>query len=139
MTLRNLKQYAMCFVGRPYKWGGDDPMGGYDCSGFIIELLNAWGVCPRGDHTSQGLYDYYKKEENGFTCLPMLGALVFYGKSVSKITHIGFCISSTHYIEAGGGGSKTNDLQDAIDQNAFIRIRPIKRRSDLVAICFPKY
>ena len=32
-------KYAMAFIGTPYVWGGDDPMGGFDCSGFCIEVL----------------------------------------------------------------------------------------------------
>ena len=37
-------------------------------------------------------------------------------------------------IEAGGGGSRVTDLENAIKYNAFVRVRPIARRSDLVAV-----
>ena len=36
--------YIKRFIGRPYSWGGDDPMSGFDCSGLIHETLQAVGL-----------------------------------------------------------------------------------------------
>lgn len=33
---------AWSFIGKWYKWGGDDPSG-FDCSGFVIEILIGYG------------------------------------------------------------------------------------------------
>jgi len=27
-----------------YLWGGDDPLAGFDCSGFVIEILKSVGI-----------------------------------------------------------------------------------------------
>lgn len=135
--MKILEQYAMSFLGKPYIWGGDDPSG-FDCSGLIIELLQSCGLLPhRFDTTSQGLHDKFindsMKGAVGF------GTLAFFGKSVTRITHIGFMVDDFRMLEAGGGGKHIKTLKDAIKYNAFIRIRPIKMRRDLVAIIKPHY
>ncbi len=132
-----LRSYAMSFVGTPYRWGGDDPTG-FDCSGLCIELLQSVGMFPhKKDTTAQGLWRKFQAEGLG----PQLGfgALVFFGKSESKITHVGFMLDGWRMLEAGGGGSKTMTLVDAVKQNAFIRVRPLAIRRDLVAVAMPKY
>jgi hypothetical protein len=67
------------------------------------------------------------------------GALVFFGKEISKITHVGFALDHNVMIEAGGGDSKTVNPTVAAEQNAFVKIRPILSRTDLVAMVRPKY
>jgi hypothetical protein len=42
-------------------------------------------------------------------------------------------------IEAGGGGSLTNTIEDAAKHNAYIRIRLLNNRKDLHAVIKPNY
>lgn len=137
MNLRTvLYDYAIKHVGLPYRWGGDDPMAGFDCSGLVIELLQSVGVLPKWfDTTADGLRKHNQVKP---ISEPKFGALVFYGRK-SKVTHVGFCLNDTVMIEAGGGGSKTTSEDAAIKQNAFVRIRPIKSRSDLICYGMPEY
>jgi len=136
--MKTLEKYAMSMVGLPYKWGGDDPIKGFDCSGLVIELLQSCGMLPRGyDTTASGLYHRFLKSGNQ-TVLGF-GSLVFYGKGTHRITHVGFMIDEWRMIEAGGGNSRTVNRDVAASQNAFIRIRPIDFRKDLVAVVKPKY
>lgn len=125
---------AWKLYGTPYVWGGDDPTG-FDCSGFVVEILKSVNRLPhRGDWTAQMIY-------NEFSHLPSRhiheGCLVFYGKSVSKITHIMFALNGNLVIGATGGGSRTKTPEDAARQNAFIKIRPVDYRSDRVAVVYP--
>jgi cell wall-associated NlpC family hydrolase len=133
------KQYCLRLVGLPYVWGGDDTIKGMDCSGFAQEILEAFGghPLPGKDLTAQGLYDALQKtgQYNNYG----IGALAFYGKDFRRITHVAIVIGPNLIIEAGGGGSKTLTAEDAAAHNAYIRIRPLKRRSDLVACILPKY
>jgi cell wall-associated NlpC family hydrolase len=138
MKLETAIEYAKQFIGLPYIWGGDDPLTGFDCSGLVQEILASVGLDPEGDQTAQGLYDYFVKRPNTKTAQGP-GALVFFGQSITKITHIGFMINDFQMIEAGGGGSKTLSLKDAATQNAFVKIRPASRRKDLVAVLLPSY
>lgn len=135
--MNHLITYAMSFVGTPYRWGGDDAMAGFDCSGLVQEILASAGIDPVGDQTAQALYNYFDIHGSHNVWGP--GALAFYGESVTKITHIAFCIDQFRMIEAGGGGSKTNTLDDAIKQNSYIRMRLIKARKDLVSVIKPRY
>ena len=119
---------AWSFLGRPYIWGGDDPIAGFDCSGFCIEILKSVGVLPRrGDWTAEQLRD---KFFNMRVQLPHEGCLVFYrGHLSEKIVHVEYCLNEMLSIGASGGGSRTQDEDDAIVQNAYIKIREIYSRN----------
>lgn len=129
--------YAKRFIGLPYRWGGDDPMSGYDCSGLLIECLSSIGHAPPHDMNAQGLYNYFKPiaADNVLGA----GALCFYGQATDKISHVALMIDLGFVLEAGGGNSKTTSLDQAIKQNAFIRVRPFDNRKDLLAILMPRY
>ena len=120
--------YAKSFIGTPYKWGGSGA-GGFDCSGFIQEVLSCVGLDPKGDQTAQNLYNYFinKGKGNGIS----KGSLLFWGKSNNKITHVSLAIDFWHHIEAGGGGRLTTNLKEAQRTGAMVRIRPITSRRDL--------
>lgn len=131
-----LRAVALSFLNTPYRWAGDDPTG-LDCSGLVIEILKSVGLAPPNDVTAQGLFDYF--EAPGSWNKYSIGALAFYGQSVTKITHVAMLLDQHRIIEAGGGGSKVTDTASAIAVNAFVRIRPIRYRSDLVAVIKPSY
>lgn len=134
--IETLIRYAYQFVGLPYRWGGDDTIKGFDCSGLVQELYASIGYDPSGDQTAQGLYDLLKEDAHENVFRP--GALAFYGKSKAEITHVAMFVSYSQVIEAGGGGSKTKTIEDASIQNAYVRIRPYNKRQDLVAVILPK-
>lgn len=125
----------MSLLGLPYKWGGDDPIRGFDCSGLVIELLQSSGVLPHGfDATADNLWkrpDFVAQEGARF------GHLVYFGKD--KATHVAFCLNEKLMLEAGGGGSKTNTAEDAASQNAYIRVRPVAIRKDILGYNRPPY
>jgi cell wall-associated NlpC family hydrolase len=129
--------YAIQFAGLPYIWGGNNPLEGFDCSGFAQEILASMGLDPRGDQTAQGLYDHFSDEEEGQLCdEPEAGCLAFYGKP-ERITHVAFCLNEYQMIEAGGGGPACVDAKSAAANNAYVRIRPILARKDLIACIYP--
>ena len=132
-----LLSYAMRFVGVPYKWGGDDPLQGIDCSGFVIELLKSQGLVAKSfDANAQAIYQRY---ESSKVYKASFGALVFFGKDNTKITHVGFALDHNVMVEAGGGDSTTVNAVVAAEKNAFVKVRPILSRTDLVAMVRPKY
>lgn len=131
-----LSEYALKFVGRPYIWGGDGSgksAGGFDCSGLVLECLQAFGIIPQIDLTAQGIYDILYSQLIWST--PGRGNekpddVLFFGKDDKHITHVAICIGGGLMVEAGGGGSK---CKTAATSTGMVRVRPISWRKDLVA------
>lgn len=121
---------AWSFLGKPYLWGGDDPMAGFDCSGFCIEILKSVGILPRGgDWTAEGLKDRFKSKPVNE---PKEGCLVFWrSKHGPQIVHVEYCLDNELAIGASGGGSSTTDETAAIQQNAYIKVRPFRSRNGI--------
>jgi cell wall-associated NlpC family hydrolase len=137
MNKREIAQkVAWNMLGKPYLWGGDDAIAGFDCSGFCIEILKSVGTLPRGgDWTAQMLWDKLKVYE---VSEPRDGCLVFWNNSAgNKIIHVEFAINSDLCIGASGGGSKTLSAQDAIEQNAYIKVRPWGTRKSVKGFIDP--
>ena len=137
--MKNLIEYAKCWLGVPYVWGGSNPMTGFDCSGFMQWVLQSVGVDPQGDQTAQALHDILLKSGGIPLKNPQAGAICFYGKTPTAITHTSMCVSEHQIIEAGGGGSSTTSALEAAKHDACVRVRPIDGRKDLVEIVLPKY
>lgn len=127
--------YCSRLIGVPYRWGGDDFIEGFDCSGGVQEVLMAFGIDPKGDQTSAALFKHFSDEKYGKESPPKMGSLCFFGKS--KVTHVSIALSKDLMFEFGGGNSKTKTKDDAAQQNAYGRIRPIAARSDLKGVLMP--
>lgn len=135
-----LYDYALSWLRVPYIWGGSS-FDGVDCSGLVVEILKSAGMVPYGyDSTAMGIATYFAD--------PMLakevheadfGDLVFFGGSNTNIKHVGFCLDAKRMIEAGGGDRNTKTKQDALYAGAFVRVRPINHRKDVVVIIRPDY
>lgn len=113
--------YLCLWIGRPYCWGGDDPVAGFDCSGLIMEDLTAVGIYKRGgiDKTAHGIYLDFKYNEK-----PKIyaGCLVFWFNETGRASHVAMAIDDTFIVHASGGGKKIKFLKDAIRYNAFIKM-----------------
>lgn len=133
--------YSKAFIGLPYIWGASHPSSGYDCSGLVQELLASVGLDPKDDQTAQTLFNHFELYSADYQSIGSAeaGAILFFGKSQKAITHVSFAFDSMHMLESGGGGSKTITVKDAIQHQAFVRIRPISNRKDLIGIFLPKY
>jgi len=128
MGRRNLAlDYAFRFIGIPYYWGGDDPIQGFDCSGFVIEVLQAVGLLPFGyKDIAGGLWNKWKNH-TVLKARPGCLALWFqpgFPLSIQTCSHVELCLDEGYSIGSSGGGSKTITPAEAIRTNAFIKIRP---------------
>lgn len=112
----------------PYIWGGNDPISGFDCSGFVIEVLKSVGILPRkGDWTAHGLSEKW----NSATEIKE-GCLLFWDwNKDGKIDHVEIVVkvlSENHILTIGAsdGGSKNTSLAQAIKDDSYIKIRPAR-------------
>lgn len=135
-----LISYAMSFVKTAYHWGGDDPMGGFDCSGFVQEILMAADVIKRltPKMSAQSIFDYLL-QNGGSQGTFGAGSIAFFGPDAKSIHHIGFCIDSNYMIHAGSGDSTTVSVERAEVQNAFVRMDSIRYRKDFLCVVKPAY
>ena len=124
----DMADYGLLFVGTKYSWGGNSPEQGYDCSGFVTELMASAGKKPPSRLTSQGIYMYGL--QLGLSSVVKRNSLLFFGSSSSLISHVAVAINGHQMVEAAGEGRVQTDL-------GMVRVRPINSRSDLVgALCF---
>jgi len=116
-------EYSKAWTGRPYYWGGDDPLQGFDCSGLVVEGLKGIGFLEENDdYAAEGLFNLYKSKE---VMAPYAGCLIFWFNTDNKAVHIAIAIDKDFMIHAGGGGRKTTSYAEAIRTNAFIKMRHI--------------
>ena len=123
---------ALSLLNKPYLWGGGDPMAGFDCSGFCIEILKSVGILPRrGDWAARSLWRLFRGTDDA-NVIPLddmeEGCLVFWHSSSdhTRIIHIEYALNQDLTIGASGGGSANTDLAAAIQSNAYIKIRPVR-------------
>ena len=129
---------ALSCLNVPYVWGGNHPLEGFDCSGFCLWVLKSAGVGPKNDCTAQDIYNYF--EVQGISRRAHgPGALAFYGESLTKISHIAFCLNAYQVIEAGGGSPHCNTKEKAKEIGAMVRVVHLQSRKDLLAILTPDY
>lgn len=117
---------AFHYLGRPYIWGGDNPSVGFDCSGYVIEILKSCDILPpNGDWTAHGLYGMFVNRK---VTIPTTGCLVFWERT-GRMRHVEFCLNDFLSIGASGGGSDTIGEDDAIAADAYIKVRAFQKRA----------
>jgi peptidoglycan endopeptidase LytE len=132
--------FVISMMNQPYIWGGDDPLLGFDCSGLVMEWFKTCGFYNGQDMNAQQIHDYLRADSSRFIPIPLhKGSLVFFGKSRIYLSHVGILISKQYMLEAGGGNHTTVNKEISAKQNAYVRIRPLAHRKDLIAIITPNY
>lgn len=122
-------ELARKYLGRPYVWGGNcEAEGGYDCSGFVFQVLHQSGFKVNRD-TAQGYYNTFSKYEVSKNNIAT-GDLLFFGKSKKSITHIAIALDPITMIESIGTKKNTKT-----NKGKGVSISKITRRKDLVAVC----
>lgn len=90
---------AIGLVGTPYRYGGNTPAGGFDCSGLVGYVFReAAGLSlPRN---SQAIADVSAPKVDRKRLTP--GDLVFFGKR--KVNHIGIYVGEGRFVHAPSSG-----------------------------------
>jgi cell wall-associated NlpC family hydrolase len=95
--------YALSQLGTPYRFGGETPGVGFDCSGLTQAAYAAAGITlPR---VAQAQYDAGPYVPPGQVLQP--GDLVFFGTSTADVTHVGLVLDpSGEMIDAPRTGAQ---------------------------------
>ena len=91
---------ALGLVDVPYRYGGNNPKGGFDCSGLIVYVYNkAVGIkLPR---TIQLMSSQGKSIEGQS---PAPGDLVFFNTTGEKYSHAGIYVGQGRFVHAPSAG-----------------------------------
>jgi cell wall-associated NlpC family hydrolase len=125
--------YSRMWLGVPYVYGGNNPLEGLDCSGFVCWVLKAFGyITYHEDLSAQGLYNRFSKSGTFVDDIEP-GCLLFFGHNKSEITHVAIALGDNRMIESGGGDQKCLTKYSAAHAGAMVRESPLSHRVDLVA------
>ncbi|NOX34775.1 MAG: C40 family peptidase [Deltaproteobacteria bacterium] len=93
-------QYAVKSLGLPYKWGGQSPETGFDCSGLIVYTYQKAGVMlPRTAKKQFGNGQIVSKQN-----LRVADLVFFKTPKVRKVFHVGIYIGDGIFVHAPGKG-----------------------------------
>ncbi|WP_353234764.1 C40 family peptidase [Diaphorobacter ruginosibacter] len=111
--------HAMGLVGTPYRYGGNTPAGGFDCSGLIGYVYrNTAGMAP--PRTVSQLEDFGKSISQGDL---RTGDLVLFGRGTP--THAGIYVGNGRFVHApsSGGTVRLDSLQSTYWSRQHISFR----------------
>lgn len=93
-------QHAVKNLGLPYKWGGQSPKTGFDCSGLIVYAYKMENITlPR---TAKAQFKHGKAV--GIKELQAADIVFFKNPKANKVFHAGIYISDGVFIHAPGKG-----------------------------------
>ena len=101
---------AISLVGTPYRYGGNSPEGGFDCSGLVdYVFLDAAGL--RLPRSTRELIELDAPEVRRDRLQP--GDLVFFNPGGGSASHIGIYVGEDRFVHApsAGGTVRLDTLQ----------------------------
>ena len=107
----DLTGYAESLLGVPYRYGGNDPDSGFDCSGFVTHVYrHTLGIeLPRSSTDMS-----HRGHAIGRAAL-RAGDLVFFNTQHHKFSHVGIYLGDNHFIHSpsSGGNVRIDDLNNS--------------------------
>jgi cell wall-associated NlpC family hydrolase len=97
-----IARLAESMIGTPYRYGGDHPNEGFDCSGLVYYTHGKMGVAvPRVSR------DQYKRARKIPVSAAKPGDILFFSDAV-KLSHIAIYIGNGHFVHAPSSGKNVS-------------------------------
>jgi cell wall-associated NlpC family hydrolase len=123
---KKLTSYARSLVGIPYKYGGNSPDSGFDCSGFVGHVFrHTLGInLPRNSDEISHLGQAISAGDL------RAGDLVFFNTLQRKFSHVGIYLGSDRFIHApsSSGSVRTENMREAYWKRHYDGARRITLR-----------
>jgi cell wall-associated NlpC family hydrolase len=107
---RNVIRTGERYIGIPYRWGGDTPREGFDCSGFTRHVFARHGIAiPR---TSRQQATIGRRLPRSWRSVRP-GDLVMFANSGGRINHVAIYAGNNRILHStsSGGGVRYDDLR----------------------------
>ncbi len=109
--------HALSLIGVKYKWGGNDPDGGLDCSGLVSHVFNevTGMVLPRDSRSMSKVGAAVDKTDL------QPGDLVFFNTLRKPFSHVGIYIGEDRFVHAPRRGREVevSELRDGYWKKRF--------------------
>jgi len=111
---------ALAYRGVPYRFGGDDPASGFDCSGFIRFVLATHAVTVPRTTTEQ----FQIGRQVGARDVKA-GDLVFFSTVAPGASHVGLALSANEFVHApaASGVVRVERMDASYWQSRFVGAR----------------
>lgn len=98
----NILFHAINLIGTPYRWGGNTPKSGFDCSGLVdyVYRVAAHVDLPRTSHAMSELDAPKIKNVDKLAS----GDLLFFRTEGHRISHVGIYVSNGRFVHAPNSG-----------------------------------
>lgn len=116
--------HAMGLVGTPYRYGGDSPQGGFDCSGLVAYVFReAAGLRLPRSTREQLVYPARAIPRGALRA----GDLVFFNPGGGPPGHIGIYVGNGRFVHApsSGGTVRLESLDLEYWRKAFVEGRRV--------------
>lgn len=98
--LEDVSITAIGLIGIPYRWGGNTPAGGFDCSGLIVYVVDKSRHKKIPRTTTQMAKFGYSLSNNP----PAPGDLVFFNTQGDSHSHVGIYVGKGRFVHAPSTG-----------------------------------
>jgi cell wall-associated NlpC family hydrolase len=92
---QQIANFARGYLGSRYVWGGTTPAG-FDCSGFVLYVMNNFGISVRRVANDQFRHSGRRIDRSELAP----GDLVFFSRNGSYVHHVGIYIGNNEMIHA---------------------------------------
>lgn len=118
---QDIINYAMKYLGTPYKYGGNTPSG-FDCSGFTQYVFKNFGYSLSRSSSAQ-----INDGEKIMTEDLLPGDLVFFSRSGYAVGHVGIYIGDNQFIHSTSPGDvvKISSLSETYYASRYVGARRI--------------